>query len=193
MTPVTHPLQDNPLQSRADWQQAVRDLFAPLQQWFRSGYACVRLGYTGAHFSQSQRASELEGFARPLWGLVPLIAGGGDFDDLPFYQKGLAHGSDSHHPEYWGRATDFDQLLVEMAPIGMALAMAPQAFWEPLSQTAKQNLVKWLKQINQVEVIDNNWLFDFTWGMVGIRMVCQCNEITISRLLSIFTDSFMPD
>src|SRR5437588_10732901 len=72
-----NPLADNELRTRSDVQAAVRALAAPLKPYFSPGGARVRIGSTAAHFDQ--HAAELEGFARPLWGLVPLAAGGGDF------------------------------------------------------------------------------------------------------------------
>jgi hypothetical protein len=71
---MTNPLSENPLRDRADLQRAVCALFAPLKPHFSSGAARVRLGFSGAHYDDN--AAELEGFARPLWGLAPLAAGG---------------------------------------------------------------------------------------------------------------------
>jgi hypothetical protein len=192
LTSIANPLRDNPLRSRTDLQQAVRDLFTPLKKWFSTGCARVRLGYTGTSFPQS--ASELEGFARPLWGLVPLIAGDGDFTDLQLYHKGFVNGSNPQHSEYWGRAKDFDQILVEMAAIGLALAIAPKAFWEPLSQTARQNLVNWLEQINRVQVHDNNWLFFRVLVNLGLENVgAQADKKALNSALQRIEHFYLGD
>jgi hypothetical protein len=121
-----NPLSDNELRTRADLQQAVRDLFGPLKPYFSPGGARVRRGHSGALFDN--HAAELEGFARPLWGIVPLAAGGGWFADWALYRRGLASGSDPRHPEYWGEPRDSDQRLVEMASFGQALLLAPHEF-----------------------------------------------------------------
>ena len=66
-------------------------------------------------------AAGAEGFARPLWGLVPFWAGGGscpEFEQL--YLSGLAAGTDPENPEYWGGFQDIDQRFVEMAAIAYA-------------------------------------------------------------------------
>lgn len=152
-----NPLADNDLQSRADLQAAVRALVAPLKFCFSPGGARVRLGVTAALYDQ--HAAELEAFARPLWGLAPLAAGGGDFAGWDVYQRGLASGSDPQHAEYWGAPGDRDQRLVEMAAIGMALALAPEQVWEPLDRRARDHLAAWLGRINQVGIVDSNWLF----------------------------------
>ena len=67
-----NPLFGNPLKSRADVEKGLRDLFAPLLPYFSEGGARVRLDGVGAHFDRA--AADLEGFARPLWGLTPLAA-----------------------------------------------------------------------------------------------------------------------
>ncbi len=151
------PFDGNPLRTRADVQGAVRSLFAPLRARFSAGAARVRLGAAGAHYDD--HAAELEGFARPLWGLVPLAAGGGTFDGWELYRRGLAAGSDPRHPEFWGEPEGRSQRLVEMAAIGLALALVPEQVWDPLDQEARGNLVRWLGAINRVEVVDSNWLF----------------------------------
>jgi hypothetical protein len=145
------------LATRADLQAALLALIEPLLLRFSSGGARVRLGNTGAHFVDA--AAELEGFARPLWGLVPLAAGGGAWEGWSLYQQGLAHGSDPAHPEYWGEPTDGHQRLVEMAAIGFGLALAPEQLWQPLSNTARSNLVRWLGRISELQTSDNNWHF----------------------------------
>ena len=81
----------NPLASRGDLQQAVRDLCIPLEAHASPGGARVSLGETGAHFSGD--VAELEGFARPLWGVAPLLAGAGAFEPWRRYRTGLANGS----------------------------------------------------------------------------------------------------
>ena len=68
----------NPLKTRDDVERALRESFAPLLPFFSPGGARVRLNGAAAHFDRA--AADLEGFARPLWGLVPLAAGGGRFE-----------------------------------------------------------------------------------------------------------------
>jgi hypothetical protein len=147
---------NSPLSSRADVQDAVRALWTPVAARLSAGGARARLGHTGAHFPDA--AAELEGFARPLWGLVPFAAGGGEVDWEPVL-RGLAAGSDPEHPEFWGWAGDKDQRLVEMAAIGLALALVPERLWDPLPGGARDNLARWLSRINDAAMPDNNWLF----------------------------------
>lgn len=179
------PLARNPLKTRLQLQQAVRELFAPLRPHFSEGRARIKLGSTGATFPEE--VAGLEGFARPLWGLVPLAAGGGTFDDWMCYRAGLTNGSDPAHPEYWGAAGDYDQRLVEMAAIGFALALAPDVIWSPLEPYAKKNLATWLNRINEVEVVDNNWLFfrvlvNLGLARVGAKHSSQKAKAALNRL-----------
>ena len=153
---VYPPLAGNPLRSRADLQRAMRDLFAPLVPCFSPGAARVRIGSTGAHYSEV--AAELEGFSRPLWGLAPLAAGGGSFDHWELFRRGLASGTDPAGEEYWGRPQTADQRHVEMAAIAWGLCLAPEALWEPLSHDARRHLAAWLGNINDVSIHVCNWL-----------------------------------
>jgi hypothetical protein len=131
-------------------------LWQPVRNRLSAGGAVARLGGSGAHFDQV--AAGLEGFARPLWGLVPLAAGGADVDLDPVL-AGLAAGSDPSSPEYWLAAADRDQRLVEMAAIGLGLTMIPERLWDPLPPASRDHLATWLARINEVECNDNNWLF----------------------------------
>ena len=152
-----NPLFHNPLKTRDDLAKAVMDLFNPLLPYFSEGGARVQLSATGAIFDFP--AAELEGFARPLWGIVPLTAGGYDFPHWDLYRRGLANGTNPHHDEYWGDVSDRNQRLVELAAIGFALAMVPQHIWEPLSETDKQVVSAYLLAARECAFVDNNWKF----------------------------------
>lgn len=147
----------NPLQTRADVERALRDSFSPLLPFFSPGGARVRLNGAAAHFDRA--AADLEGFARPLWGLVPLAAGGGHFEHWDLYRRGLANGCDPDHPEYWGPVTSTDQRMVELAAIGLALRMVPEHVWEPLDSSAKQNVANYLLAARLHPYANNNWKF----------------------------------
>ncbi len=163
------PLDDNSLATRRDLQDAVRSLLAPLEAHVSPGGARVRPGVSGAHFPTVE--AELEGFARPLWGAAPLAAGGGDFDPWERYRAGLANGTDPEHEEYWGAVTDYSQTAVEMAPIGVALALATDDLWRPLDDDTQAAVADWLRGINDVDVPDSNWLFFRVLANEGLRAV----------------------
>ncbi|MFI9569107.1 DUF2264 domain-containing protein [Streptomyces rishiriensis] len=142
---------------RGELADHVRDLTAPVVSRFSAGRARVRLGVNTAIHDDT--AAELEAFARPLWGLAPLAAGGQAVPHAGLWARGLAHGSDPAHPEYWGEPADHDQRIVEMAAIGFALALAPEQWWDPLSGPERDRLARWLTGALHREVSDNNWHF----------------------------------
>jgi hypothetical protein len=148
---------ENSLTTRRDVQDAVRSLARPVAAFASPAGARVRLGATGAYFPAV--SAELEGFARPLWGLAPLAAGGCDSGDWERLRQGLAHGTDPAHPEFWGLPADYDQRLVETAPIAVALCLVPAILWDPLAPAVQANVVSYLGAINRRRVFDNNWLF----------------------------------
>jgi hypothetical protein len=147
----------NPLKTRDDVERALRESFAPLLPFFSPGGARVRLNGAAAHFDRA--AADLEGFARPLWGLVPLAAGGGRFEHWELYRRGLANGCDPAHPEYWGPVTGTDQRMVELAAIGLGLRLVPEHIWDPLDSTAKANVANYLLAARVHPYANNNWKF----------------------------------
>src|SRR3569832_843984 len=153
----SNPLSGNLLRSRKDMERALTDLFDPLLPYFSQGNARVRLDAAAAHFDRA--AADLEGFARPLWGLVPLAAGGGQFEHWDLYRRGLANGCDPDHPEYWGPVTGTDQRMVELAAIGLAMRMVPEHVWTPLDSAAKQNVADYLLASRVHPYANNNWKF----------------------------------
>ena len=69
--PRANPMAGNPFASKADAQQAVCDLVEPVVRHLSPGGARARLGSGAALFEA--RVAELEGYARPLYGIVPLV------------------------------------------------------------------------------------------------------------------------
>ena len=141
-------IADNPLQTRADVQRTARALLAPLRPRFSPGRARLKLGATGTNYTEV--GAQVEGFARALW-CWPEV-------DPELWVAGLRHGPDPSNPEFWGLPGDYDQRFVEMAPLSLAMASAPQLFWEPLNRDERTRLVTWLSRINAHKVVDNNWV-----------------------------------
>ena len=146
------------LSTKQDFQALMHLFLDPLKPYYSAGGARLHLGETGVTYGQA--AIELEAFSRPLWALVPFWMGGGsdpEFEDI--YRRGLAAGSDPENPEYWGDCNDYDQCFVEMAAIACGLLNAPEKLWDPLSGAEKQNLARWLDQINHHQIPECNWQF----------------------------------
>ncbi|MFC4030468.1 DUF2264 domain-containing protein [Streptomyces polygonati] len=143
--------------TRAELQTYVRELADPLVRYASPGGARFRLGVNIAHHDDT--AAELEGYARPLWGLAPLSAGGGDFAHWDVWARGLAAGTDPDHPEYWGVADGIDQRTVETAALGFALALVPERLWDPLTGKERDRVGAWLAGFLRATTPENNWNF----------------------------------
>ncbi|TCN30371.1 DUF2264 domain-containing protein [Sinorhizobium americanum] len=180
-----NPLVGNPLETRSDMQHALLDLFDPLLPYFSKGNARVRLDAAAAHFDRA--AADLEGFARPLWGLAPFAAGGGDFPHWRRYADGIASGTDPSHPEFWGNVGNRDQRMVELAALGFALALIPEKLWDPLSGRARDNLVSYLLQARKFDYAENNWKFfrifvDIALDRLGVEFDRCLTDAYLSEL-----------
>lgn len=145
------------LHSKDDFVELLFTILNPLIPYYSEEKAELILGVTATNYKQ--KAIRLEAFSRPLWGLVPLWAGGKDapvFEEI--YRKGLAAGTNPESKEYWGGFEAFDQRFVEMAAMSYGLVLTPEKLWEPLTEQEKDNLAKWLYGINEYELPVCNWL-----------------------------------
>lgn len=163
------PIQNNPLQSRQDLMDGLSSLLTPLNKHFSHNNTQVTYGHTGSR--TWSRTAGLEGLLRPLWGLVPATAGGATSDLWDRYREAICYGTDPTNPLYWGDLDDSDQSMVEMASLGLALAMTPEEIWVPLSEEVKNNFAAWLGQINHRDLPDNNWRFFIVMVNIGLKKV----------------------
>lgn len=170
-----HAFSKNPMKTRDDVADACRALLDPLASGFSPECALIRVGGTGtrcvllylALFKISgilltnnkvdETAAQIEGHARPLWGLAPLLAGDFEYKNAHLFVRGLASGTDPDGPEFWGNMEDLDQRMVESCPIGYTLAIAGKQFWNPLSQREKDNVTAWIGSMNDKEMPNTNW------------------------------------
>lgn len=114
---AVHPFSKVNVSDRASVQELLRTLLDPLEPFFSPEKARVRCpGGSAVRFDQT--ASDVEGIARPLWGLACLLAGGGEYHGTKWWVEGLKSGTDPESPEYWGYPRDNDQRMVEMCPLG---------------------------------------------------------------------------
>ncbi|AQQ71049.1 hypothetical protein SMSP2_01413 [Limihaloglobus sulfuriphilus] len=151
------PITKNPVKTRKDVQTAVSQLCSPLKDLYSPGCARVYAGTSGANYEEI--AAVMESFSRPLWGLVPLVAGGGETELWDKCIEGIKNGTDPQHPEYWGKIWDVDQRVVEMPPLALGLSLGSDVIWDSLDEKQKKNFVCWLDQCNDKELPDCNWKF----------------------------------
>ena len=154
-----NPVQNNPLITRADFENAALQLLTPLAEKLSPGCARLHLGDTGAVYPDP--IAEMEAWSRPLWALVPLMIGKSE-KARPLWDKwmvGMQNGTDPNHPEYWGDIGPFDQRMVEMAVMGMALIFVPDQFFFIHDTKTRGDIHRWLNQINLYDMPQNNWRF----------------------------------
>ncbi|WP_087024792.1 DUF2264 domain-containing protein [Thaumasiovibrio subtropicus] len=108
-----------------------------------------------AHFDAS--AQNLEGVARLMWAVVPAA------DSLPdacaALRERIENGVNPVHPNYWGVPIDFDQRVVEMTSIAVAMIDAREIFFDALSPESQANLLNWLGSVATLKLPENNWRF----------------------------------
>ncbi|KAK4888496.1 hypothetical protein LTR27_012609 [Elasticomyces elasticus] len=162
-----HPFSKNALKTRDDVIAACASLLDPLEAGFSPECAMVSVGGTGTRFDET--AAQIEGYARPLWGLAPLLAGGSDYKNSHMFVKGIISGTDPKGPEFWGNMEDLDQRMVESCPIGYTLAIAGKQFWDPLTEQQKNNVATWIGSMNDREMPDTNWLWFRVFANLGLK------------------------
>lgn len=160
-------IRHNPLRTRLDMQTAFAQLSEPLMPYYSKGSALLRVGATGT--SYSGEVAGMEGFSRILWGLIPLLAGGGQSPLWDIYAEGIRNGTNPEHEEYWGAAGDYDQRSVEMAAFGLALTLIPDKLVEALGQDGLLQLEAWLRPITGNKLWDCNWLLFRVLVQMGFR------------------------
>ncbi|KAJ2912957.1 hypothetical protein MD484_g7452, partial [Candolleomyces efflorescens] len=165
-TPATR-FSSNPLLTKSDLAQFLKDLLDPLAAYTSPGGSRIHLGYTGTHYDDV--AAQLEGFARPLWGLASLLKGGGLYEGSKRWVDGLKNGVDSGSPEFWGYMRDKDQRMVECSPIGFFLASCPKETWGSYSEGERGKLEAWLNVMNEKEMPNTNWLWFRVFANLGLK------------------------
>ncbi len=149
----------NDIRNRKDMERAAVSMLEPLIPLLSPGKARLHLGETGAVYSPE--TAEIEAFARPLWAIIPMLAGKCEsvYPIWEHWKQGIINGTDPAHPEYWGDVPFCEQRLVEMAVFGTGMLLAPDSFFFSLPEYAQDNLCRWLDWINKNKMPDNNWTF----------------------------------
>jgi hypothetical protein len=160
--------------ARDEMQSYATELADALPPYASPGGARIRLGVNIAHHDDA--SADLEGYARPLWGLAPLAAGGGHFAHWDLWARGLAAGTDPGHPEYWGDPAGIDQRTVESAALGFALALAPDRLWDPLSGPERDRAGAWLARFLHARTPENNWNFFPVMVSLGLDRVGYAHD-----------------
>ena len=155
MNDLNSRLNENPLRDIHDLRKALCDLLSPLKDFTHgAGY---NLGSAAAHYPP--KIACMESWSRTLWGIGPLVAGGGEYAEIVNCLSILKMGTDPKSPHFWGICKDTDQRLVEMASVALCLIIAKSVFWDSLDKTEQDHLYKWLSVIQKCELPATNWHF----------------------------------
>jgi hypothetical protein len=155
----SQPFSTSPFTTKSDLQSACTAILNPLLPLFSTGSTRIKVGTSTTRFDEG--GAQIEGYARPLWALASLVGGGYEYSDAERWRAGFINGTDPAHPEFWGEIEDSDQRMVEMCPIGFALAVAPHVFWDPLTGVQRGRVEHWLNSINAREMPNTNWYVCF--------------------------------
>lgn len=183
-------IQSNPLKTKNDTQVLFRELINPLVNSFCKNTSHLFLNNTSALYND--QIAGLEAFSRPLWGLGPFWAGGGQKDiTWKLYIEGIQNGVDPTHEEFWGYPGDYDQRTVETASFGLTLALHGEELFEELTDESKENLVDWLQSVNDAKTPDNNWnlfkvMVNVGLSKLGVEGNESKNEEAFERLESYY-------
>lgn len=175
--------------TRDDVAKAVTNLVEPLLPIFSEGNARVQLDASTSNWDRA--ACDLEGYARPLFGIAPLAAGEGNFKYWDKYREGLKNGTDPQHSEYWGDVPSMDQRHVEAAAIAYGILVAPREYWEPLEQATKKNVINWLLGSRKGKHGSNNHKFfrvivDLALENVGVQVDSAGTDAYLDDMESLY-------
>ncbi|MBQ7794432.1 MAG: DUF2264 domain-containing protein [Clostridia bacterium] len=182
------------MHTKKDYEQLMMKLLNPLKPYYSYSNAYLKVGNTSALYRD--KAALIEGFARPLWALAPYYADQRNKDDefAKIYREGFKNGTNPFHPDYWGELPDYDQVMVEMAPMGLALLLAPETFFNPLSDEEKRNLAEWLYAINDHPKGTNNWIMFQVLVNIGLKNVgMPYSEEKIEEAIARIDELYMGD
>ena len=60
-----------------------------------------------------------------------------------WFREGLAAGTESRNPGYWGPDASYHQHHVEMGLMSIALQLAPRDLWAPLTRDEQDQVARW--------------------------------------------------
>lgn len=150
------------------WQAHARSLLEPLAKLFVPGQASLDIH--GPHSANGAQADRLESFARPLLlaahYLQTVPEDGATADSAAFresvalwFREGLVAGSSPTGPQAWGPDANYHQIHVEMGLLTLALQIAPDQLWTPLSPAEQAQVARWLGSARHTGYVDNNHYF----------------------------------
>ncbi len=163
-----------------DYAQLIQAIYEPAVQGLSPGNARVYRPGRRAHYTET--ASQLEAWARPYWGIIPLTLGyQTDQKAVPewlahawiVFRGGITHGTNPDHEEYWGKARDYDQRFVEMAAIALGILLCPQHSVAGLSRETKLQIASWFDQGLAHDIPPNNWRYFRIFTLLAVLALVE--------------------
>jgi hypothetical protein len=157
--------------------------------------------YPGLPAGGARKAEEFEGFSRvePLLGAwlehasatTITLPSGREVDAARILESGVLAGTDPGHADYWGDITDNDQRIAEAADVALALWLSRASVWDRLDANQRQQIARWLLQVNGKAIADNNWhLFvaqiNVALESLGAKFDAQVIERHLARTLDFY-------
>ena len=147
------------------WQNCTRRLLEPLVPLMAPGAADIPIEGPAATNHDAQ-ADRLESFARPLLLAAHWLQSAPHPDDAElraqigaWFRAGLVIGSDPDHPNYWGPDASYHQHHVEIGLLAIALQIAREELWDPLTQDQRDQVAHWLGTARGNGIVNNNHYF----------------------------------
>lgn len=144
------------LANKSDWWHLFYRINTPVIQHYDKEINRINYFHNGVGFGNN--IAGIEGFSRLLWGVGP-ICDKIDKEWLDIIVLSIKKGTDPNDSTYWGDIGNHDQRMCEMPAIAMSLYWNQQFLWKQFDKHQKDNIVKWLLQIQQYECSDGNWQF----------------------------------
>ncbi|MFZ7266031.1 DUF2264 domain-containing protein [Avibacterium avium] len=149
------------------------------------GYA--RADYHGYPSEQGMVSDSIEGAARNY----PLLAAYLHYQpntNSPLVKQvqqalseGFLNATDPSHSGYWGELKSFQQTICESADFALALWLSKEHVWTHYNAQQKQQIIDWLRQINQVQTVDNNWHLFILLVQFVVKDLTGIDEINHER------------
>jgi hypothetical protein len=149
------------------------EAYADLFRYFLVGFLVrrTRLGagaeYAGMGSYNGPAMDRLEGFSRtaPLWAAwlhggrpaAITLADGSTADLVALLRAGILSGTNPESEEYWGDIVHWRQSIVEAADVALALWLSRAQLWDGFAKEEREQVGRWLIQVNRRRVPDNNW------------------------------------
>ncbi len=106
-----------------------------------------------------EETSQMETFSRLVWAIGPYLSQNKDKFLKEEIHASFVAGTDPTSKHYFGKLADYDQKFVEMAALATCLLLNKDTLWQKFSPQEKENIARWLLQINESKIPKNNWRF----------------------------------